>query len=90
MQHPGVVQCDPARPHRHRHGARDIHRCSLDIDRAHEDAVLVVIQNGPAVRAGQHEEAAVLERAVVQGEARCQQVIVGMRIEGKILMPLHG
>jgi hypothetical protein len=56
---------------------------ALDVHRAHEHIFLVVVQDGPMVRAVEHEQATVLQRAVNQRDANGQEIIVRVRVEGE-------
>ena len=51
-------------------------------------AVLVVVEDRPPMRAGHYHHAAVFPRGVVQRDAHGAQVVVRVRIVGKILVPL--
>jgi hypothetical protein len=61
----------------------DVHAFALDIDGADEEAVLVVVEDRAAVGAGEHQQAAVLPGAVVEGDADGEQVVVGVGVEGE-------
>ena len=59
--------------------------------RADKDAPLlvVVIQHRPFMRTGNDHERAILYRHLVDADADGQQIIVGVGIEGPILVPFH-
>ena len=49
----------------------------------------VVIPCRPLVRAGHHHQRAIFQKGVVQHHAHRQHVVIGMGIEGPVLMPFH-
>ena len=51
-------------------------------------AVGVVIVRGAAMAARYHQQRAVVARAVVEHHAHREEIVVGVRIEGPVLMPL--
>ena len=57
-------------------------------DGTDEVAVLVVIEDRSPVRAGHYHHAAIFSRGVVEGNAHGAQIVVGVRIVGKVLVPL--
>ena len=71
-----------------RHGALDLAGDGGGIDGAAEAAAGVVVPDGTAVAARHHEQRPVVERAVVEHDPDRQQVVVGVRVERPVLMPL--
>ena len=59
-------------------------------DAAHEHAILMVIPCLALVTARNKHQRPVFHRHVVQRYAHFEQVVVGVRIESPILVPLHG
>ena len=72
----------------HWHGRAEVRFTAAGRDRANEVAVLVMVQYRLLVGAGDHQHAAVLQRMGVEAHADGQHVIVGVGIEGDVLMPL--
>ena len=69
---------------------RDIETFARDIDGAAERAVAVVIVYRTPVGARQHQQRTVVGIHVVEQDADGQHVLVGVRIERPVLVPLHG
>src|ERR1700722_15286875 len=84
-----VVQGNGARLADDRRGVGDVEPRRRGIHRAREIALIVMIVHGTLVRPGNHEHRTVLQRAVLDHDANFEDVVVGVRIERPILMPLH-
>ena len=62
---------------------------SLGIDGTTEVAILaMVIENFASVRAGDDEHRAVIHTGVVEHDACCRYVVVGVGVKGPVLVPL--
>ena len=59
-------------------------------NRSAEIAVGMVIEDLAAMRAGNHEQRAILLAAVIEQDADGQDVVIGVGIEGPVLMPFDG
>ena len=60
------------------------------VHRAAEIAVGVMVEHRAGMRARHHHQRAVLLRRVVQQHADCEHVVVGVRVEGPVLVPFDG
>ena len=59
------------------------------VDRAAKRPETVVVVHRPAVRTGQHLQRAVVGIHVVEQDADRQDILIGVRVERPVLMPLH-
>lgn len=69
---------------------RDIHALGLQVDGATKDAPLVVVVNGSPVASRDNQQRAAVHIHVVDENADGDDVVVGVRMERPILMPLDG
>ena len=86
MHQPGMVNGDTTSMQFQGHG---VSACAAVLDRPDEDSILVVAERGAPVRAGHDHQAAVLEQHVIEGDADSQDIVVGVRVEGPVLVPAH-
>jgi hypothetical protein len=84
-----VVDGDGAGLAGQRHGRRVVHLAPRRVHGAAEPALRVVVEDRAAVRAGDDQQRAVLLLHVVHHHADGGQVVVGVRVEGPVLVPLH-
>lgn len=63
-------------------------RSVVEIDRAAEGTFAVVVVDLPGVAARKHHERAVVRGHVVEQDPHGEDALVGVRVEGPILVPL--
>ena len=85
----GVVDGDRAGLGAERPRPRNVQAAGRYVDGPAEGPLAVVIVDRPSVRARQHHERAVLRIHRIEQDAHRQHALVGVRVEGPILMPLH-
>ena len=66
-----------------------IQAAACDVDGAAEGTETVVVVDRTLVRPGQHQHRPVVRVHVVEQDADGQHVLVGVRIERPVLVPLH-
>ena len=89
MHEPRVVDGDRASVGVQLARRRDVQPLAHDVDGAAEGAAAVVVVDAPLVRTGQHQQGAVVRVHVVQQDAHGEHVLIGVRIERPVLVPLH-
>ena len=85
-----MVDGDAARGGGERDRARKVDRIALDIDPAAERPVRVVIVDRSQVAPGKHHHRAVPLVHVVEEDADREHVVVRVRVESPVLVPLDG
>src|SRR5579871_3730121 len=74
-----------------RHRRRQVKPAGFDVDRAAEACVRAVMVVGrPQMAAGKHHHRSVVRVAAVEHDADRGQIVVGVRVEGPVLVPFDG
>ena len=90
MDGAGVVDRDAAGGADAGPGGGEVDVGRLGVDRPAERAVRMVLVDGALVAARHAEQRAVLDGAVVHHHADGGEIVIGVRVEGPVLVPLHG
>ena len=84
VERTGPCRCDQGL------GAAKVEPVALRLHGAAEEAVgTVMVEGGAAVTARQHHQRPILFGGIVEQHADSQQVVVGVRVEGPVLVPFH-
>ena len=89
MHRPHMMHRDRPNPPDQRNRSAEIHIAVRRIHRPTEHAIGMVIERRALVTAGNDHQRPVLNRHVIEHHAHRRQIVVGVRVERPVLMPLH-
>ena len=72
-----------------RNGTTKINPVALRTDAADKQTILVVVENGFAVRAWDDHHTTAFQSDVFQGNADCAEIVVRVRMMSKVLVPFN-